>query len=138
MCKHIYTYNSNFELNTPPPVNNPIQPAQDPFLKDLLLKWLLDFKSRSFKNRSFCLDIVFYPTYPPKASLHKGDGLRPAPFVGNPLWRLAFGGYVGYRTMSRQKDLLLKDLLLESRSHFKSRSFKNGSCAGWIVPGNCG
>jgi hypothetical protein len=39
---------------------------------------------------------------------------------------------VGYRTMSRQKDLLLKDLLLKCRSHFKRQSFKKGSCAGWI------
>ena len=56
---------------------------------------------------------------------------RPAPFVGNPLWRLAFGGYVGYRAMSRQKDSLLKDCLLKCRSHFKRRSFKKGSCAAW-------
>ena len=78
-----------------------------------------------------------------KASLHKAfpqrrrDAERPAPSVGGsrrppPLWRLAFGGYVGYRAMSRQTHLLLKDLLLKCRSHFKSKSFKKGSCAGWI------
>ena len=55
---------------------------------------------------------------------------KPA-FVGHPLWRLAFGGYVGYRAMSQQKNLLLKDLLLKCKYHFKSKSFKRGSCAGW-------
>ena len=80
----------------------------------------------------------------PKASLHKGfpqrgrAATRPAPFVGGgrrppPLWRLAFGGYVGYRAMSRQKDSLLKDCLLKCRSHFKEQSFKRGSCVGWNI-----
>jgi hypothetical protein len=45
--------------------------------------------------------------------------------------RLAFGEYVGYRAMSRQKDFLLKDSLLKYRSHFKAESFKRGSCVGW-------
>ena len=57
------------------------QPAQDPLLKDLLLK-LLHFKSKPFKSKSFCRDIALYPTYPPKASLHKGEDLRPPPTKG--------------------------------------------------------
>ena len=60
-----------------------------------------------------------------------GGGRRPPP-----LWRLAFEGYVGYRAMSRQKQMLLKDLLLKCRGHFKSRSFKSGSCAGLFSNGS--
>ena len=79
-----------------------IQPAQDPFLKDLLLKWLLDFKSKSFKSKSFCRDIALYPTYPPKASLHKGfptkgagrEAARPARFVEAAEGRLRDGGWL--------------------------------------------
>ena len=46
--------------------------------------------------------------------------------------RLAFGAYVGYKAMSRQKGLLLKDLLLKCRGHFKCKSCRHRSCAGWI------
>jgi hypothetical protein len=60
----------------------PIQPAQDPFLKGCALKWLLDFKTQSFRRESFWREIVLYLTYPPKASLHKRGGLRPPPTKG--------------------------------------------------------
>ena len=95
-----------------------------PSMKDHLLKWLLHFKRQSFKRESFCRDIAIYPTYPPKANLHRRGGRRPPP-----LWRLVFEGYVGYRAMSRsrQKDCLLKDCLLKSRSHFKEESWKDAS-----------
>ena len=55
--------------------------------------------------------------------------------MGNPFWRLAFGAYVGYRAMSRETNLLLKDLLLKYRGHFKSKSVKSRSCADWIWGG---
>ena len=58
-------------------------------LKDLRLKWHLHFKSKSFKSKSFCRDIALYPTYPSKASLHKGGSLRPPP-----LWEILYGGWL--------------------------------------------
>ena len=82
------------------------------------------------------MTLLYIPHIPRKpASINEAA----APFVGNPLWRLASGGRVGYmyKAMSRQKDLLLKDLLLKCRGHFKSRSFKNRSCAIWIHRDGC-
>jgi hypothetical protein len=114
-----------------------LQLVHHPFLKDCALKWLLYFKRESLKKDSFCCDMSLYPTYPPKASLHKEGGLRLPPtkgagrLCGSTLWRLAFGGYVGYRAMSRQQTTFLKDSLLKYRSHFKAQSFKRGFCAGW-------
>jgi hypothetical protein len=35
------------------------QPSQDPFLKDCLLKWLLDFKSKSFKREFFAVTLLY-------------------------------------------------------------------------------
>ena len=54
-----------------------IQPAE-PSYETLAFEMTptVHFKSKSFKSKPFCRDIALYPTYPPKASLHKGGGRR--------------------------------------------------------------
>ena len=41
-----------------------VQPAQDIFLNDLLLKWLLHFKSKSSKSKSFVVALIYIPHIP--------------------------------------------------------------------------
>ena len=97
------------------------------------------FQKQVFQKQvSFVVTLLYIPHIPRRPASIKDfpqrgrAAKRPTPFVGGgrrppPLCRLAFGGYVGYRAMSRQKDLLLKDLLLKCRGHLKSKSFKNRS-----------
>ena len=52
------------QIRSPALLSIQIQPAQDPLLKDCALKWLLYFKTQSFKRCVFCGDIALYPIYP--------------------------------------------------------------------------
>ena len=70
-----------------------VQPAQDLFLKDLLLKWHLYFKSKSFISKFFSCDIALYI---PHASLQKGAGCFAAhPLCGKSFMEAGFWGICG-------------------------------------------
>ena len=94
-----------------------IQPTQNPFFKDLLLKWHLHLKSRSCKSKSFFCDIVLYLTYPGRPSL----------------WEILYGGWLSGDMWDieqcHNKQCAFNNLLLKFRGHCKS--FENRSCVGW-------
>jgi hypothetical protein len=71
-----------------------IQPTQDPFLKDLRLKWHLHFESQTFKSNSCCCDTALYPISPRKPVSIKDSPQRGLP--GLPLLREVAKGRLLY------------------------------------------